>query len=131
MVGSTHKTKFRLWYSACYCSPRRSDCFDHSSTVIAQRIVRRSPGCAQAGVSVHQVQVPDRLRNTARVESEAAPSPSLLDPGGAISWVAFARENDRGDPAGIRTPVAALKGRCPRPLDDRATTERVPRTLVF
>ena len=24
------------------------------------------------------------------------------------------------DPAGIRTPVAAVKGRCPRPLDDGA-----------
>ena len=24
-----------------------------------------------------------------------------------------------GDPTGIRTPVTAVKGRCPRPLDDR------------
>ena len=24
-----------------------------------------------------------------------------------------------GVPTGIRTPVAAVKGRCPRPLDDR------------
>jgi hypothetical protein len=24
----------------------------------------------------------------------------------------------RGDPTGIRTPVTAVKGRCPRPLDD-------------
>jgi hypothetical protein len=23
-----------------------------------------------------------------------------------------------GDPTGIRTPVTAVKGRCPRPLDD-------------
>ena len=30
------------------------------------------------------------------------------------------------DPAGIRTPVSTLKGSCPRPLDDRATSRRVP-----
>jgi hypothetical protein len=27
----------------------------------------------------------------------------------------------RGDPNGIRTRVTAVKGRCPRPLDDRVT----------
>ncbi len=26
-----------------------------------------------------------------------------------------------GIPKGIRTPVTAVKGRCPRPLDDRDT----------
>ena len=26
---------------------------------------------------------------------------------------------ESGVPTGIRTPVAAVKGRCPRPLDDR------------
>ena len=34
----------------------------------------------------------------------------------------------RSDPAGIRTPVPALKGLCPRPLDDRATPAASPRT---
>ena len=30
--------------------------------------------------------------------------------------------NDKsGIPKGIRTPVTAVKGRCPRPLDDRDT----------
>ena len=28
-----------------------------------------------------------------------------------------------GVPTGIRTPVTAVKGRCPRPLDDRDTSE--------
>ena len=28
----------------------------------------------------------------------------------------------QNDPTGIRTPVAAVKGRCPRPLDDGAVT---------
>ena len=28
-----------------------------------------------------------------------------------------------GVPTGIRTPVTAVKGRCPRPLDDRDSTE--------
>jgi hypothetical protein len=33
----------------------------------------------------------------------------------------FKTENTResGDPTGIRTRVTAVKGRCPRPLDDR------------
>ena len=29
-----------------------------------------------------------------------------------------------GDPTGIRTPVTAVKGRCPRPLDDRVNKLR-------
>ena len=29
--------------------------------------------------------------------------------------------NESGIPKGIRTPVTAVKGRCPRPLDDRDT----------
>ena len=29
-----------------------------------------------------------------------------------------------GDPTGIRTPVTAVKGRCPRPLDDRVNMMR-------
>ena len=28
-------------------------------------------------------------------------------------------KKDIGVPTGIRTPVTAVKGRCPRPLDDR------------
>ncbi len=28
-----------------------------------------------------------------------------------------------GTPTGIRTPVAAVKGQCPRPLDDGRVTE--------
>lgn len=28
------------------------------------------------------------------------------------------KKNDRDTPKGIRTPVASVKGRCPRPLDD-------------
>jgi hypothetical protein len=34
----------------------------------------------------------------------------LLNPAWAIDLI--------GVPRGIRTPVAAVKGRCPRPLDD-------------
>ena len=30
----------------------------------------------------------------------------------------FQRRFYFGDPRGIRTPVTAVKGRCPRPLDD-------------
>ena len=30
-----------------------------------------------------------------------------------------------GVPRGIRTPVAAVKGRCPRPLDDGDNSEKV------
>ena len=29
---------------------------------------------------------------------------------------------EANDPEGIRTPVTAVKGRCPRPLDDGATS---------
>ena len=28
------------------------------------------------------------------------------------------REEENGVPTGVRTPVTAVKGRCPRPLDD-------------
>jgi hypothetical protein len=31
-----------------------------------------------------------------------------------------------GDPKGIRTPVATVKGWCPRPLDDRVKTLELP-----
>src|SRR5262245_37923988 len=34
------------------------------------------------------------------------------------------------DPRGIRTPVAALKGPCPRPLDDGATSAAMARVLL-
>ena len=30
----------------------------------------------------------------------------------------FNHNNNYGVPKGIRTPVAAVKGQCPRPLDD-------------
>ncbi len=30
--------------------------------------------------------------------------------------------SETGDPTGIRTPVATVKGWCPRPLDDRVKT---------
>ena len=29
------------------------------------------------------------------------------------------QEKEDGDPSGVRTRVTAVKGRCPRPLDDR------------
>src|SRR5262245_31413480 len=35
------------------------------------------------------------------------------------------------DPMGIRTPVPALKGQCPRPLDDRATLAGTPKDTSF
>src|SRR5690606_11823319 len=35
-----------------------------------------------------------------------------------------------GTPNGIRTPAAALKGRCPRPLDDGAKTRRKPTSSI-
>ena len=38
----------------------------------------------------------------------------------ATPRVAF--QNWCGVPTGIRTPVIAVKGRCPRPLDDRVKT---------
>ena len=37
-------------------------------------------------------------------------------------------ENERIDPEGIRTPVAAVKGLCPGPLDDGATSPDGPAT---
>ena len=36
-----------------------------------------------------------------------------------IRWALFHRAGRAGVPNGIRTRVAAVKGRCPRPLDDR------------
>jgi P-loop Domain of unknown function (DUF2791) len=45
---------------------------------------------------------------------------------GELTTVERSRCGD--DPAGIRTPVPALKGLCPRPLDDRATPAASPRT---
>ena len=33
----------------------------------------------------------------------------------------------RGDPNGIRTRVTAVKGRCPRPLDDRVSERQISR----
>ncbi len=33
----------------------------------------------------------------------------------------FSLQKESGIPKGIRTPVTAVKGRCPRPLDDRDT----------
>ncbi len=30
-----------------------------------------------------------------------------------------------GVPTGIRTPVTAVKGRCPRPLDDRDSVKQI------
>ena len=33
----------------------------------------------------------------------------------------FIKKDKSGIPKGIRTPVTAVKGRCPRPLDDRDT----------
>ena len=33
----------------------------------------------------------------------------------------FTYDNEQSDPNGIRTRVTAVKGRCPRPLDDRVT----------
>src|SRR5688572_26315686 len=36
-----------------------------------------------------------------------------------LSQIPFPIGNGGGDPTGIRTPVTAVKGRCPRPLDDR------------
>src|SRR5208282_6312246 len=36
-----------------------------------------------------------------------------------LCWSWFFRGSRIGDPNGIRTRVTAVKGRCPRPLDDR------------
>jgi hypothetical protein len=36
-----------------------------------------------------------------------------------------------GIPKGIRTPVTAVKGRCPRPLDDRDTNTIVKSKLFY
>ena len=36
-----------------------------------------------------------------------------------IDITLFQRQLEIGIPKGIRTPVTAVKGRCPRPLDDR------------
>jgi hypothetical protein len=44
------------------------------------------------------------------------------------AWVK-ARDSRPGVPTGIRTPVTAVKGRCPRPLDD-GDCERTARDLV-
>ena len=37
---------------------------------------------------------------------------------------------ENGVPTGIRTPVTAVKGRCPRPLDDRDFMRQTQRSLV-
>ena len=43
------------------------------------------------------------------------------------------KKDKSGIPKGIRTPVTAVKGRCPRPLDDRDTelANRYFRTAYF
>ncbi len=55
---------------------------------------------------------------TAPIGIEPDKSSALLQRGGP-----FSEEKD-GDPNGIRTRVTAVKGRCPRPLDDRVKTEK-------
>ena len=37
---------------------------------------------------------------------------------GFLKYFSHERPNKSGVPKGSRTPVAAVKGRCPRPLDD-------------
>ena len=37
----------------------------------------------------------------------------------------------KSDPAGIRTPVTAVKGRCPRPLDDGASLPKERRREIY
>src|SRR5439155_10250804 len=39
----------------------------------------------------------------------------------AVMSEALVKAESNGDPNGIRTRVTAVKGRCPRPLDDRVT----------
>jgi hypothetical protein len=38
-----------------------------------------------------------------------------------LLYIPLNKEIRSGIPKGIRTPVTAVKGRCPRPLDDRDT----------
>ena len=35
-----------------------------------------------------------------------------------LRWTFIVVQEENGVPKGIRTPVTAVKGRCPRPLDD-------------
>ena len=47
--------------------------------------------------------------------------PSLLYPVYLLIVFSMRLQKISGIPKGIRTPVTAVKGRCPRPLDDRDT----------
>ena len=51
--------------------------------------------------------------------------PSMSGGSGTIEREIFREPN--GDPNGIRTRVTAVKGRCPRPLDDRVGERQISR----
>ncbi len=46
-------------------------------------------------------------------------------------WFVFHKMNtvENGVPKGVRTPVAAVKGQCPRPLDDGDVNQKFRHTL--
>ncbi len=73
----------------------------------------KSAAAASRSTSIGVTTYRDAGSNTAAKEPPGMPAAS------AGSRAVAATQTDRnGVPRGIRTPVAAVKGRCPRPLDD-------------
>ncbi len=48
-----------------------------------------------------------------------------------VCEILFETEYSWNDPDGNRTRVTAVKGRCPRPLDDGALSEQIPSKMCF
>src|SRR5207244_4903764 len=67
------------------------------------------------------------LRLTAFTQGPSTRRATLLQPclqlaaRSVVMREALVKAESNGDPNGIRTRVTAVKGRCPRPLDDRVT----------
>ena len=64
--------------------------------------------------------------------TSGAETPVNVGPSSLKCRLVLDSTGQRGDPAGIRTPVSSLKGTCPRPLDDRASSStRLTQDTVF
>src|SRR3989338_3084958 len=90
------------------CTKKRAKC--------TQPYVREEHLALQVRDSIARVALPDDIFQKDRFELSAAPFPlTTVCPGGF--WPPGPRFLICV-PKGIRTPVAAVKGQCPRPLDD-------------